>query len=172
MAGQPVRAYVGFGANLGDPISAFAAALKTLATLPDTTVPAHSSLYRSAPIGVGPDHPDYLNAVIALDTKQTPHQLLDALLAIEAAGGRTRTAALAPRLVDLDLLLYGDNIIRSNTLILPHPRMHERAFTLIPLAEIAPQVLIPGLGPLNALLAGVKGQRIERCTDKSDTPFV
>lgn len=162
MTSTLVRAYVAFGANLGDPRVALAQALAQLAALPDTRVAAHSASYRTAPMGVNGEQPDYINAVIALDTGLGSHALLDALLAIEAAGGRTRHAHHAPRTMDLDLLLHGDAVVREPDLILPHPRMHLRAFVLHPLAEIAPELSIPGIGPIAALLPAVAGQAISR----------
>ncbi|TAH47626.1 MAG: 2-amino-4-hydroxy-6-hydroxymethyldihydropteridine diphosphokinase [Betaproteobacteria bacterium] len=156
------RAYIAFGANLGDPAEAFRLALERVAALPATRVAARSSLYRTAPVGVGEDHPDYLNAVIAVDTGLAPRALLDALLTIEHEGGRTRPAHLAPRTMDLDLLLYGDAVIDEPGLLVPHPRMHQRAFVLQPLAEIAPDLTIPGHGAVRALLAGVGDQAISR----------
>lgn len=159
---SPVRAYVAFGANLGDPLAALAYALEQLAALPDTRVVAHSSCYRSAPVGVADAQPDYINAVIALDTALAPRPLLDALLAIEHAGGRIRAYQLAPRTVDLDLLLHGSAVIDEPGLILPHPRMHVRAFVLHPLAEIAPDLVIPGAGPVAELLPTVADQAISR----------
>ena len=158
----PVRAFVAFGANLGDPRAAFALACAQLAALPGTAVVARSSVYRSAPVGVE-DQPDYINAVIALDTTLAPRALLEALLAIEAAGGRTRDYHRAPRTMDLDLLLYDDIVVDEPGLQLPHPRMHERAFVLQPLAEIAPAATIPGHGSVQGLLAGVADQAIGRC---------
>lgn len=157
----PVRAYVAFGANLGDPAAAFALALERLAGLPDTVVAAHSPLYRTAPVGVA-GQPDYINAVIALDTGLAPRALLDALLAIEHEGGRSRDYQLAPRTLDLDLLLHGDAVIHEPGLEVPHPRMHLRAFVLRPLADIAPQAVIPGRGSVAALLPAVAGQAIAR----------
>ena len=160
-AAAAVRAYVAFGANLGDPAAAFAGAVAALAQLPGSRVAARSALYRSAPVGVA-EQPDYLNAVIALDTTLAPHALLDALLAIEHAGGRVRTHALAPRTLDLDLLLYGDAIIDTPALQVPHPRLHLRAFALLPLAELAPALDIPGHGAIARLLPGVADQSIEK----------
>ncbi|MDR2689156.1 MAG: 2-amino-4-hydroxy-6-hydroxymethyldihydropteridine diphosphokinase [Azoarcus sp.] len=157
-----VRAYVAFGANLGDPLAAFVQARDALAALPDTRLAAHSSCYRSTPLGVADEQPDYVNAVMAIDTGLAPLPLLDALLAIETAGGRTRAYAQAPRTIDLDLLLHGDTILHDPRLTLPHPRLHQRAFVLHPLFEIAPQLVIPGLGPLPALLEQVRGQGIVR----------
>ncbi|MDR2092060.1 MAG: 2-amino-4-hydroxy-6-hydroxymethyldihydropteridine diphosphokinase [Azoarcus sp.] len=158
----PVRAHVAFGANLGDPFAALDGALAALAALPDTRIAARSAFYRSAPLGVADEQPDYINAVIALDTGLAPQALLDALLAVEAAGGRTRDAALAPRAIDLDLLLHGDTVLQTQTLTLPHPRMHQRAFVLLPLADIAPDLVIPGIGALAPLLETVRNQRIVR----------
>ncbi len=156
-----VRAYVSFGANLGDPAAALAFALERLAALPATRVAARSACYRTAPVGVS-GQPDYTNAVIALDTALAPRALLDALLEIERAGGRTRESPLAPRTLDLDLLLHGSAVVREPGLELPHPRMHQRAFVLRPLAEIAPGAVIPGHGPAAALLPGVADQTISR----------
>ncbi len=158
---ERVRAYVAFGANLGDPVAAYDFARKRLAQLPATTVLASSALYRSAPIGTNAQ-PDYLNAVIALDTALTPQALLAALLRIETEGGRVRAYERAPRTLDLDLLLHGDAIVAEADLQLPHPRMHERAFVLLPLTEIAPEAHIPGHGSAAALLADLSGQRVER----------
>ncbi len=157
-----IRAYIAFGANLGDPAQAFQLALERIAALPATQVAARSSLYHTAPVGVTDEHPDYINAVIAVDTALAPRALLDALLAIEHEGGRTRPAQLAPRTMDLDLLLHGDAVIDEPGLVVPHPRMHERAFVLQPLAEIAPDAEIPGRGRVLALLAGIRGQAIVR----------
>ncbi|MGZ5847711.1 MAG: 2-amino-4-hydroxy-6-hydroxymethyldihydropteridine diphosphokinase, partial [Ramlibacter sp.] len=136
-----VTAYVGVGANLGDPRSAVAAALDALAGLPDTQLVARSSLYRTAPVDAG--GPDYVNAVAALRTGLTAPQLLDALQALEQRAGRQRPWRHAPRTLDLDLLLYGSGRIDSPALSVPHPRMHERAFVLVPLQEIAPALVPP-----------------------------
>lgn len=155
-----IRAYVAFGANLGDPAAAFAEALQRLDALPATRVAARSSLYRSAPVGVD-GQPDYINAVIALDTALAPRALLDALLAIEHDAGRRRDVALAPRTMDLDLLLHGEAVVDEPGLQIPHPRMHERAFALLPLAEIDPAALIPGRGRVAELLPAVSAQAIE-----------
>ena len=163
-----IRAYIAFGANLGDPAAAFADALQRLDALPGTRVVASSSLYRSAPVGVA-GQPDYLNAVIALDTTLAPRPLLEALLAIEHDAGRRRDFPMAPRTMDLDLLLHGDAVIDEPGLQVPHPRMHERAFVLLPLAEIAPAASIPGRGGVAALLPALAGQAIERVPATADT---
>jgi len=160
MTATPVRAYVAFGANLGEPRAALLSAIDALSALPETRVVSHSSCYRTAPLGVQGEQPDYTNAVIAIDTTLAPRPLLEALLAIEHAGGRTRDYHQAPRTMDLDLLMHGDAIVEEPDLILPHPRMHLRAFVLHPLAEIAPDASVPGIGPIAALLPGVGDQQI------------
>lgn len=133
------RAYVGLGANLGANLAAtLSDAARALAALPKTQVAALSSAWRSAPVDAG--GPDFLNAVAALDTELAPLELLDALQAIEQAHGRERPYRHAPRTLDLDLLLWGEVVMDSPRLILPHPRLHERAFVLCPLLEIAPQL--------------------------------
>ena len=116
---------------------------------------------RTAPVGVT-GHPDYLNAVAAIDTALTAPDLLKALLDLESSHGRRRETELAPRTLDLDLLLYGDATIALPGLEVPHPRMHQRAFVLAPLAEIAPDADIPGRGRVADLLDAVRDQRIER----------
>ncbi|THF61483.1 2-amino-4-hydroxy-6-hydroxymethyldihydropteridine diphosphokinase [Pseudothauera nasutitermitis] len=157
----PVRAYVAFGANLGDPAAALEQACAALDALPATRVAACSALYRSAPVDVS-GQPDYLNAVIALDTALPATALLAALLDTERAAGRRRDYPQAPRTLDLDLLLYGEEVLDLPQLQVPHPRMHRRAFVLRPLTEIAPQVRIPGHGPAIDLLPGVADQAIVR----------
>ena len=157
----PVRAYVGLGANQGDPRRQIEAALEELGALEDTRLAARSSLYRTAPVGYA-DQPDFLNAVAALDTAQDPERLLAALHRIEARHLRERPFRNAPRTLDLDLLLYGDRQVDTAELTLPHPRMHERAFVLRPLVEIAPEADVPGRGPAAALLAACAGLDIER----------
>ena len=137
-----VSAWVGLGANLGQPASTLAAALTELAALPDTGLLAVSSLYRSAPVDA--TGPDFVNAVAHLQTGLTAWQLLAALQAIEQAHGRQRPYRNAPRTLDLDLLLYGDASINEPALQVPHPRMHERAFVLAPLAEVRPDRVLPG----------------------------
>jgi 2-amino-4-hydroxy-6-hydroxymethyldihydropteridine diphosphokinase len=157
---EPVRAFVGLGANLGDARATLDAALRSLAILPASTLERRSSFYRTAPIDAG--GPDYLNAVVELTTQLAPHDLLGHLQDIETMHGRERSYVNAPRTLDLDLLLYGGARIETPTLTLPHPRLHERAFVLAPLAEIWPGGSIPGRGRVADLLAGVADQRIER----------
>lgn len=154
-------AYVGLGANIGEPREQLRLALDELSGLPQTRMTASSSLYRSAPLGYT-DQPDFLNAVARIDTGLAPEALLGHLQAIEQRHGRERPFAGAPRTLDLDLLLYGDETIASARLTVPHPRMHERAFVLKPLAEIAPEAAIPGHGRASDLLAGCAGQLVQR----------
>lgn len=155
------RAYVGLGANLGDPLAQLRAAVTALAALPSTTVARVSSVYRSAPVGYL-DQPDFCNAVVALDTALSPQALLEALMVIEHEGGRTREFRNAPRLIDLDLLLHGDRVVDEPHLTVPHPRMADRAFVLLPLAELDPGCMVPGAGPLSVLAGAVSSQAIER----------
>ena len=154
-------AYVALGSNLGDPEATVRAGLTALAALPQARLVAASSLYRSAPVG-NADQPDFVNAVAQLSTTLAPQALLAALLAIELRFGRVRTFRNAPRTLDLDLLLYDAQRIAGPRLTLPHPRMHERAFVLAPLLEIAPACVIPGAGPAADMLARCRDQAIER----------
>lgn len=155
------RAFVALGANLDDPAAQVRAAAQALAALPETRLLALSSLYRTAPVGVA-GQPDFINAVAGLATALAPHDLLAALFAIEAEFGRRRDFHHAPRTLDLDLLLYDDAVIDSPALRLPHPRMHLRAFVIVPLVEIAPDCRIPGRGSAAAWLPAVGAQRIEK----------
>jgi len=153
-------AYIGLGANLGDARGALRAAFDALAGLPDTELLRRSAIYRSAPIDSS--GPDYLNAVAELRTTLEPLALLRRLQAIELAYGRERPYRNAPRTLDLDLLLHDQALIDGPELTLPHPRAHQRAFVLQPLAELAPDLIIPGRGRACALLAAVADQSIER----------
>ncbi|MBL8484433.1 MAG: 2-amino-4-hydroxy-6-hydroxymethyldihydropteridine diphosphokinase [Rhodocyclaceae bacterium] len=155
----PVRAYVALGSNLGDPVASVRAALADLQGLRATRLVVASPLYRTAPVGLL-HQPDFINGVAALDTELAAVGLLAELFAIEARHGRRRNVRNAPRTLDLDLLLYGDVCQDDPTLTLPHPRMHERAFVLRPLVDVAPQVVIPGRGPAAALLAALPAQRV------------
>lgn len=152
--GAEIHAWIGLGANLGDRGAALAAAVQALAQLPGTRLLQVSSLYASAPIDSG--GPDYLNAVAELATKLAPLELLDAMQAIEQAAGRERPYRNAPRTLDLDLLLYADQRIANERLTVPHPRIYERAFVLLPLAEIAPSRVTA------AQQQAVQDQRIEK----------
>jgi 2-amino-4-hydroxy-6-hydroxymethyldihydropteridine diphosphokinase len=160
-----VTAFVGLGANLGEPEPQVHSALTALGKLPSSRLVAASSLYRSAPVGIG-EQPDFVNAVAEIDTSLSARALLGELLALEARFGRRRERPGAPRTLDLDLLLYGGSIIAEPDLIVPHPRMHERAFVLAPLMEIAPGAAVPGKGKVAALLAGCRDQKVQRM----DTP--
>jgi 2-amino-4-hydroxy-6-hydroxymethyldihydropteridine diphosphokinase len=153
-------AYVGIGANLGDARANVLDALRRLALLEGTMVLETSGLYRTAPVDAG--GPDYINAVACIDTSFDPHQLLAALQDIEQAHGRERPYRNAPRTLDLDLLLYGDQRIATESLTLPHPRMHERGFVLAPLSEIRPDLVIPGIGPVRDYLPLIASQAVEK----------
>jgi 2-amino-4-hydroxy-6-hydroxymethyldihydropteridine diphosphokinase len=153
-----VRVFIGLGANLGDASATLNAAIAALAGLPLTTLTARSKTYRSAPVDA--QGPDYLNAVAELDTALLPAVLLRELQGIEQAHGRERAYRNAPRTLDLDLLLYGDQTIATPDLTVPHPRMHERAFVLLPLQELAPGLDIPMQGKLADLLTAVADQRV------------
>lgn len=149
-----VTAYIALGANLGDPVATVRAALQALHTLPHTEVVAASSLYRTAPWEAS--GPDFINAVAEVRTTLAPLALLHALQALEQQAGRERPYRNAPRTLDLDVLLYGDVRVDTPELTVPHPRMLERAFVLVPLAELAP-ARVP-----TAALQAVAGQAIER----------
>jgi len=136
---ESVTAYVALGANLGMAAQAVGSALVSIGELPGTRVVRHSSLYRTAPLGA--EGPDFINAVVQVETVLTAPDLLTQLQRIEAEAGRERPYPNAPRTLDLDILLYGNARIDSARLRLPHPRMKERAFVLVPLAEISPQLV-------------------------------
>jgi 2-amino-4-hydroxy-6-hydroxymethyldihydropteridine diphosphokinase len=159
----PVRAWVGLGANLGEAVAVLARATAEIAGLPQTCVTAASPFYRSAPVdAVGPD---FVNAVLAIDTGLAAEDLLRRMQAIEIRHGRDRSPDAvrnAPRSLDLDLLLYGDRVSTDAQLTLPHPRLHCRAFVLRPMLDIDPQLSAPGLGPLADWLPRVADQRIHR----------
>ncbi|MDD4882208.1 MAG: 2-amino-4-hydroxy-6-hydroxymethyldihydropteridine diphosphokinase [Gallionellaceae bacterium] len=147
-------AFVALGANLDDPVRQVESAMNELAALAGTRLLGRSGLYASAPSGYA-DQPDYVNAVAKLDTSLSPRELLDQLLEIERQHGRERTFRNSPRTLDLDILLYDDLELDESGLHVPHPRMHERAFVLLPLAEIDPDAVLPGRGPVVDALAGV-----------------
>jgi 2-amino-4-hydroxy-6-hydroxymethyldihydropteridine diphosphokinase len=143
-----VRAYVGIGSNLDEPVEQVRRAVAAMRELPQTRLVKLSSLYRSAPLG-GAEQPDYINAVAVLDTRLGARKLLAALHEIEAAQGRDRSAGRwASRTLDLDLLVYGDERHAAADLTVPHPGIGEREFVLHPLNEVAPDLDIPGLGPV------------------------
>ena len=152
-------AYIALGSNLQQPQHQLQSAFAALAALPETQLIAQSSLYRSAPVGFM-NQPDFVNAVAAIRTALTPRALLDALLAIERSQGRQREFANAPRTLDLDIALYGERAINEPGLSVPHPRMHQRAFVMVPLAEIAPDAMVLGHGRVRDLLAGVDAHSV------------
>lgn len=154
-------AYVGLGSNLGDARAHVLRAFEDLAQLPETRLEARSALYRSAPLDA-PGQADYVNAAAGVDTELSAAQLLAALQDIERRHGRERPYANAPRTLDLDLLLYDEAAFASAMLTLPHPRMHQRAFVLAPLADLDPDLEVPGRGSVRELLARCAGQRIAR----------
>lgn len=155
--------YIALGANLNQPQERVREGAAALAELPESELLALSSLYRTPPMGP-PGQPDYVNAVAVLRTGLAPHDLLVHMMRIEASQGRVRDQVRwGPRTLDLDLLLYGDRCLDSDDLTLPHPRMHQRAFVLIPLAEVAePALSIPGQGDVQELAAACDASGIER----------
>ena len=155
------RCFVALGANLGDPVATVKAAIEALHDMPGAGFIAASSLYRTAPVGLR-HQPDFINAVVELAAVSPAPTLLRSLFDIEARFGRRRSVKNAPRTLDLDLLLYGDTLSDDPQLTLPHPRLHERAFVLAPLAEIAPQLTIPGRGGVKDLLLRCAEQQIEK----------
>lgn len=154
-------AFIALGANLDDPAAQVERAIAELARLPQTRLATRSALYLSKAEGYTAQ-PDFVNAVVAISTRLGPRALLAALLAIEARHGRRREFKNAPRTLDLDLLLYDGLVLHEPGLTLPHPRMGERAFVLQPLAEIAPQQLIPGRGSVAACLALLPPSTLQR----------
>lgn len=159
-AGPAETAYVGVGANLGDAQAQVQQGIEALLHLPATMLLQRSSLYRTAPVqAIGPD---FVNAVVALETRLPADVLLQELHAIESRHGRVRMTHNAPRCLDLDLLLYGQQVSDDPALQLPHPRLHTRAFVLRPLLEIAPDIFAPGLGRLSEWLASTDDQTVQR----------
>lgn len=136
------RAFVGLGSNLGDLVLNLRNALKEICALPDTQIIRQSTFYKTSPEG-NTSQPHFLNAVVEIFTGLTPYHLLKHLLEIEVRIGRVRVAKWGPRLIDLDLLLYNNQIIHDKNLVIPHPLMHQRGFVLKPLAEIAPEIVHP-----------------------------
>jgi 2-amino-4-hydroxy-6-hydroxymethyldihydropteridine diphosphokinase len=162
-----VHAYVALGSNLDGPARRVRMAIDALGRLPDTALVAHSGLYRTAPIGYA-DQPDFVNAVALLRTALSPRALLSELMILEREAGRERGVPNGPRTLDLDLLLHGDAVAADAHLTLPHPRMHERAFVLLPLAEISPELQVPGHGSVRQLAAcAASDQFVERLREPS-----
>ncbi len=151
MSAAWVTVFVGLGSNLDRPASQVRDALRELGGLPNTRLLRRSPLYRSAPLGP-PGQPDYINAVAMLETRLTPDALLDLLQAIERRHGRMRGERWGPRTLDLDLLLFADRRIDSERLQVPHPEISRRPFVFVPLHDIAPELTLPGVGPLSELV--------------------
>ena len=160
MTGRQIIAYIGIGSNLGDAAGNVRQALLALEQLPASRVTGQSSLFRTAPVEADGD--DYINAVARIATDLSAEELLPALLTLEQNFGRERSYLNAPRTLDLDLLLYGDQVIASPTLTVPHPRMTTRAFVLIPLLQIDPFIHIPGQGAAHQFVPGVADQAIQK----------
>ncbi len=158
------RAFIAIGSNLQEPKLQVTQAFELLATLPQTSLIKRSSLYRTAPVGYD-NQPDFINAVAEIETALEPQQLMKTLLALETTQGRERPFPNAPRVLDLDLLLYNDTIMQSPELTLPHPRMQTRGFVMLPLAEIAPELVIPGHGTVTTLAAGCEDQGVEKLAE-------
>ena len=155
------RAFVALGANLAEPVVQVRAAAAALADLPQSRLRHLSSLYRTAPVSIH-GQPDFINAVAELQTSLDAHALLAELLELETRFGRSRLFHHAPRTLDLDLLLFDEQTIASQSLNVPHPRLHLRAFVIVPLLEIAPHCRIPGRGCASAWAPAVSMQRIEK----------
>ncbi|WP_407352196.1 2-amino-4-hydroxy-6-hydroxymethyldihydropteridine diphosphokinase [Luteimonas sp. R10] len=159
---RPAVACVGLGGNLGDVAATLRAAIAALAALPETRLLRASRFYRTPPWGVEAQ-PGFVNAAVALETGLAARTLLDGLLRIERDSGRVRDAddRWGPRTLDLDLLLYGAAVVDEPGLRVPHPHLHERAFALIPLLDVLPDAVIPGIGPAREALAGLDAVVIE-----------
>ncbi|WP_444929828.1 2-amino-4-hydroxy-6-hydroxymethyldihydropteridine diphosphokinase [Microbulbifer sp. SSSA002] len=153
--------YIGLGSNLAEPGKQLRSALSAMEQIPSTELLGCSSFYRSAPIGPG-EQPDYINAVAALKTALAPLALLEQLQSIEQSHGRERSIRWGARTLDLDILLFGQTQIDEPRLQVPHPRMAERNFVLLPLAELAPEVTLPGADTLPALLQRCPENRLEK----------
>lgn len=160
MTAQKITAYIGLGANLGDAAGIVQRAMISLGSIASTRLVAQSSLFRTAPIDATGN--DYVNAVAQLETTLDAVALLSQLQRIEEVYGRERSFANAPRTLDLDLLLFGRQRIDTVGLIVPHPRLTKRAFTLIPLLQLDPLLVIPGRGPAHQFVASVAGQVINK----------
>ena len=154
-------AVIALGSNMDQPVQQIEAALQRLAALPRIRLTRRSSCYRTAPVGYL-DQPDFINAVCEVETVLDAETLLKQLLALELVFGRVRTFRNAPRVLDLDLLLMDGVQCDSEFLTLPHPRMHERAFVMLPLAEMAPERELSGLGSVSQIAAGLDGSGVER----------
>jgi 2-amino-4-hydroxy-6-hydroxymethyldihydropteridine diphosphokinase len=171
MSMEPVRCWVGLGGNVGNVETTLNEALWALDSLPQTSIRAQSEFHRFAPWG-RTDQPHFLNAVVELQTRMAPRVLLDRLLEIEERFGRVRSAdnRWGPRTLDLDLLVYGDVELNDPGMHVPHPRIRERAFVLVPLAEIAPRLDVPGQGVVADLLAALEAADPTDATAEAPVP--
>lgn len=160
MSRAQVSCFIGIGSNLGDAKTNVRQAIERIGQIADTRLTGQSSLFRTAPIDASGD--DYINAVVRIETTLLPEELLQALQAIEQNMGRERPYRNAPRTLDLDILLYGSQTILTDSLTVPHPRMTQRAFVLIPLLQVDPFITIPGQGAAHAFVAAVAGQAIQK----------
>jgi 2-amino-4-hydroxy-6-hydroxymethyldihydropteridine diphosphokinase len=160
MSQNRTACHIGIGSNLGDAVDNVQRALARLAAIPDTCLIEQSSLYHTAPVDASGD--DYVNAVAHIETRLAPAELLQALQSIEQEFGRERPYQNAPRTLDLDLLLYGSQILSTESLTVPHPRMTQRAFVLIPLLQLDPLIAIPGQGPAHQFVPAVAEQAIRK----------
>lgn len=156
-----MRVYIGLGSNLDNPQQQIKSAIIDIAAIDKTSLDQQSSLYSSPPMGPQ-DQPDYINAVVAVETALSPHQLLDALQQIEQKHGRIRKRHWGERTLDLDILVFADRVIEDERLTVPHTGIAERAFVVYPLAEIAPELDIPGLGKLTEIKAGCPREGLQQ----------
>jgi 2-amino-4-hydroxy-6-hydroxymethyldihydropteridine diphosphokinase len=159
-----ITAFVALGSNLEDPVAKIRGGLAAIGKLPLTRLVRSSSFYRNPPVGIL-DQPDFVNAAAMIETGLGPRELLGALLGIESAHGRARSVPNAPRTLDLDLALYGERVIEEPGLVVPHPRLAERAFVLIPIAEIAPDAVVPGRGRIADLVQAVDAAGMVKVID-------
>ncbi|PKO47840.1 MAG: 2-amino-4-hydroxy-6-hydroxymethyldihydropteridine diphosphokinase [Betaproteobacteria bacterium HGW-Betaproteobacteria-22] len=161
-------AYIALGSNLAEPVTQVKNALVALSQLPNTQVLKQSSLYQTTPVDCPQKSahavPDFINAVALLETELAPYALLTALHTMENNAGRERPYVNAPRVLDCDLLLYGNEMINTTTLTIPHPRIHLRGFVLLPLFEIAPQLILPKHGKIAQLITPALSQGVSKLT--------
>jgi len=164
---MPERVFIGLGGNLGDVPSTLKHAIARISALPGVAYVAHSGFYRTPPWG-GVEQPDFINAVLELDTVLEPQELLARLLDVERLHGRDRNGGLlwGPRTLDCDILLYGDRVLAGGALTIPHPRMTQRAFVLVPLAELDGNLTVPGQGSVRALLESLAPQPIHLIAER------
>ncbi|OAT80710.1 2-amino-4-hydroxy-6-hydroxymethyldihydropteridine diphosphokinase [Desulfotomaculum copahuensis] len=160
MGDLPVKAYIGIGSNLGDKAANIKKGLDLLAGTPGVRLLRVAPYYRTAPVGYT-DQDWFVNTAAEVATALPPEDLLAACLEVENRLGRVRTIRWGPRVIDLDLLLYGDRVINWPQLTVPHPRLHERAFVLVPLADLVPELTVPGRGRVDRLLAGLAPEQRE-----------